>query len=175
MRNYSLSVEAMTISIFAATSPLSILTTRTHRNRWKHYNDVTMGAMASQITSLTIVYSTVHSGADQRKHQSSALLAFVRGTHRWPVISPHKGPVTRKMFPFDDVIMKNRPWLCTCPESWQYFIPWDDVAVEIRDIILVITVHADVLAPDAVRPSAGTIIIRKLVRYNVKCLGLTKR
>ena len=39
------------------------------------------------------------------KHQSSASLAFVRGIHRWPVNSPHKGPVTRKMFPFDDVIM----------------------------------------------------------------------
>ena len=62
--------------------------------------------MASQITSLTIVYSTVYSGTDQRKHQSSASLVFVRGIHRWPVNSPHKGPVTRKMFPFYDVIMK---------------------------------------------------------------------
>ena len=64
-----------------------------------------MGAVASQITSLTIVYSTVYSDADQRKHQSSASLAFVRGIHRGPVTSPHKWPVTRKMFPFDDVIM----------------------------------------------------------------------
>ena len=64
-----------------------------------------MGTIASQITSLTVVYSIVYSGADQRKHQSSASLAFVRGIHRWPVNSPHKGPVTRKMFPFDDVIM----------------------------------------------------------------------
>ena len=64
-----------------------------------------MGAMASQISSLTIVYSTVHSGADQRKHQSSASLAFVREIHRWPVNFPHKGPVTRKMFSFNDVIM----------------------------------------------------------------------
>ena len=71
----------------------------------RHYTDVIMGTIASQITSLTIVYSTVHSGADQRKHQSSASLAFVRGIHRWPGNSPHKGPVTRKMFPFDDVIM----------------------------------------------------------------------
>ena len=70
-----------------------------------HYNDVTMGAIASQITSLTIVYSTVYSDADQRIHQSSASLAFVRGIHRGPVNSPHKWPVTRKMFPFDDVIM----------------------------------------------------------------------
>ena len=62
--------------------------------------------MASQIASLTIVYSTVYSGADQRKHQSSASLAFVRGIHRGPVNSPHKWPVTRKMFPFDDVIMR---------------------------------------------------------------------
>ena len=64
-----------------------------------------MGAKASQITSLAIVYSTVYSGADQRKHQSSASLVFVRGIHRGPVNSPHKWPVTRKMFPFDDVIM----------------------------------------------------------------------
>ena len=54
---------------------------------------------------LTIVYSTVYSGADQRKHQSSASLAFVRGIHRSPVNSPRKRRVTRKMFPFDDVIM----------------------------------------------------------------------
>ena len=64
-----------------------------------------MTAIASQITSLTIVYSTVYSGAHQRKHQSSASLAFVRGIHRGPVNSPHKWPATRKMFPFDDVIM----------------------------------------------------------------------
>ena len=64
-----------------------------------------MGTIASQITSLNIVYSTVYSGADQRKHQNSASLAFVRGIHRGPVNSPHKWPVTRKMFPFDDVIM----------------------------------------------------------------------
>ena len=70
-----------------------------------HYTDVIMGTIASQITSLTIVYSTVYSNADQRKHQSSASLAFVRGIHRRPVNSPHKWPVTREMFPFDDVIM----------------------------------------------------------------------
>ena len=64
-----------------------------------------MGTTASQITSLTIVYSTVYSGTDQRKHQSSASLAFVRGIHWRPVNSPHKDPVTRKMFPSDDVIM----------------------------------------------------------------------
>ena len=73
--------------------------------RMIHYNDVIMGAIASQITSLTIVYSTVYSDADRRKHQSSASLAFVRGIHRGPVNSPHKWPVTRKMFPIDDVIM----------------------------------------------------------------------
>ena len=61
--------------------------------------------MASQITSLTIVYSIVYLGADQRKHQSSAPLAFVRGIHRSSVNSPHKGPVARKKVPFDDVIM----------------------------------------------------------------------
>ena len=75
-----------------------------------HYSDVIMKLMASQITSLTIVCSTVYSGADQRKHQNSASLAFVGGIHQWLVNSPHKGPVTWKMFPFDDVIM-----LPSCP------------------------------------------------------------
>ena len=78
---------------------------------WNHYNDVIMDTMASQMTSLTIVYSTVYSGADQRKHQSSVSLAFVSGIHRGPVNSPHKWPVTRKMFPFDDVIMYCHPHL----------------------------------------------------------------
>ena len=72
----------------------------------QHYSDIIMGAMASQLTSLTIVYSNVYSGADKKKYQSSASVAFVRGIHRWPVNSPHQWPVTRKMFPFDDVIMR---------------------------------------------------------------------
>ena len=48
----------------------------------QHYTVVIMTTMASQITSLTVVYSIVYTGADQRKHQSSASLAFVRGIHR---------------------------------------------------------------------------------------------
>ena len=52
-----------------------------------------------------IVCSAVCSGGDKGKHQSSASLAFVRGIHRSSVDSPHKGPVTRKMYPFDDVIV----------------------------------------------------------------------
>ena len=63
-----------------------------------HYNDVIMSTMVFQITGIWIVYSIVCSCADQRKHQSSASLVFVRN-------SPQKGPVTRKMFPFDDVDM----------------------------------------------------------------------
>ena len=64
-----------------------------------------MGTFASQITSLTIVYSTVYSGADQRKHQSSDFTGLCAGNSPGPGNSPHKWPVTRKMFPFDDVIM----------------------------------------------------------------------
>ena len=88
----------------------------THEERWVqyqqyassliHYRDVIMGTVASRITSLAIVYSTVYSDTDKRKHLSSASLAFVRGIHRGPVNYPHKWPVTRKMFPFDDVIME---------------------------------------------------------------------
>ena len=70
--------------------------------QFSHYNDVITGANASQITSLTIVYSTLYSGIDQWKHQSSA----VRGIHRWAGNSPHKWQ-TQKVFPFDDVIVKH--------------------------------------------------------------------
>ena len=99
-----------------------------------------MGAIACQITSLTIVYSTVYSDADQTKHQSSASLAFVRGIHRGPVNSPHKWPVTRKMFPFDDVIMN-------------YFV-WN-----VRDPNLVVIASADVVAQNAARPLATTVTV----------------
>ena len=95
----------------------------------EHYDDVIMGAIASQITSLTIVYSAVYSGADQSKHQSSASLAFVWGIHRGPVNSPHKWPVTRKMFPFDDVIMKLTWSECqklSLMISWHWFMWWLD-------------------------------------------------
>ena len=74
---------------------------------YKHYCDVIMGTMASRSTSLLIIYSTSHSGADHRKHQSSASLVFVRGIHRWTVNSPHKWSITRKMFPFVEVIIVN--------------------------------------------------------------------
>ena len=80
-----------------------------------------MDGISSQITSLTIFYSTVYSDADQRKHQSSASLAFVRGIHRGPVNSPHKWPVRRKMLPFDDVIMNLNGIVlkrCCCRFLW---------------------------------------------------------
>ena len=92
-----------------------------------HYRDVIMAAMVSQITSLAIVYSTVYSGADQRKHQSSASLAFVRGIHQRPVNSPHKRPVSQKMLPFDDVIPRDvimvreiHQSLIYCPHKGQW-------------------------------------------------------
>ena len=78
-------------------------------NPWIYNSDLIIGAMASQISSLAIVYPAICSRAGQRKHQSSASQAFLRGIRRWPVYSPHKWPVTRKMFPFDDVI--TRRWI----------------------------------------------------------------
>ena len=95
-----------------------------------YYSDVIMSTMASQITGISIVCSTVCSGADQRKHQSSASVVFVRGIHRWPVDSPHKGPVTRKMFPFDDVIM----WIVMVTTSYGH----DTITIVIT-LLLVIT------------------------------------
>ena len=77
----------------------------THTLTMNHYSDATMSAMASQITSPTIVHSDIYSGTNQRKHQNSTSLVFVWRIHQWPVNSLPKWPVTRKMFPFDDVSM----------------------------------------------------------------------
>ena len=82
------------------------LTVSPMRSVVPHYDDVIMTMLASQITSLPVVCSIVYSDVNQKKHQSSASLAFVREIHRGPVNFPHKWPVTRKMFPFDDVIME---------------------------------------------------------------------
>ena len=83
-----------------------------------------MTMLESQITNLTVVYSTVYSGVHQRKHQSAASLAFVREIHRGPVNFPHKWPVTRKMFPFDDVIMVCLPLVTqSLRKHWDM---WDD-------------------------------------------------
>ena len=86
-----------------------------------HYCDVIMGANASQITCLTIVYSTVYSGADQRKHQSSASLAYVRGIHRRPVNSPHKWPVTRKNVSIWWRHHEQKMYLGMWPANWRPF------------------------------------------------------
>ena len=102
-------------------------------------SDVIMSAMASRITTLTIGYSTVYSGADQRKHQSSAPLAFGRLIHRWPLNSSHTGPVTRKMFPFDDVIMRvviHSPTIQTYMNGNSYrYIHWLKRARKISDVM----------------------------------------
>ena len=104
-----------------------------------HYSDVIMSAIAYQITSLTIVYSTIYSGTDQRKHQSSASQAFERGIYRWTVNSSHKGPVTRKMFPFlmtsswhsafFAVRRRSRQWQTTSRLSVIQETPWDSCGV----------------------------------------------
>ena len=123
-----------------------------------YYSDVIMSMMASQFTSPTIVYATVYSATYQRKLRSSMPLAFVRGIHQWLVNSPHKGPVTRTMFPFYDVIMMaygvptnrlNQCWLhhsCAC-------------RIHICNLNLVSAESADVLAPDGARSSAGNNIL----------------
>ena len=107
-----------------------------------HYDDVIMTMLASQITSLTVVYSIVYSGVNQRKHQSSASLAFVWEIHRGPMNFPHKWPVTRKMFPFDDVIMFNGSLAILPPMSfighgWIIASHWKQFKLRIHGLITV--------------------------------------
>ena len=100
-------IEATAINIICRTRELKGHWVKRLRyaDEMTHYGDVIMSEMASQIIGVSIVCQTVGSGADQRRHQSSASLAFVREIHRSPVNFPHKGPVARKMFPFDEIIM----------------------------------------------------------------------
>ena len=103
-----------------------LLKSQMHLKVWRHYIDVIMSATASHITGVSIVFSTVCWGADQRNPK--ALRHFLR---QWSVDSLHKGPVTRKMFPFDDVIMKVRSvmispsllwaWMLVCCENQVFF------------------------------------------------------
>ena len=112
--------------------PQVLVSSQEPGSEWFHrYSDIKISVMTSQITSLMIVYSKVYSGAYQRKHHSSVSLAFVREIHQWSVNSLHKGPVMRKRFPFDDVIMTDSPSFMLIqhidaetkwpPISWQYF------------------------------------------------------
>ena len=96
-----------------------------------HYNDLIISAIESQIVSPTIVYSTVYSGRNQRKHQNSASLAFVRGINRWPVNSSHKGPVTRKMFFIwwrHHDILNYRASSMFAPSQWETALFCNDVS-----------------------------------------------
>ena len=98
----------------------------------RHYIDVIMSTMASQITSLTVVYSTVYSDADQRKHQSSASLAFVWGIHRDRWIPRTKGQLRGKCLhlmtsswitPLSESRVRNPspPWTKWTPFRRRYF------------------------------------------------------
>ena len=91
-----------------------------------HYNYVIMIVMASQITNLTIVHSTVYSGADHRKHQRSASLAFVRGVHRWPLKFPSQWSSNAENVSIDDVIKYIYMCVCVCvcrPLTIQFMLP----------------------------------------------------
>ena len=101
----------------------------THEKTALHYSDIMMGAIASQITSPTIFYSTDYSDAEQRKRQTPRHWPlcgeFLPGTGEFP----HKWPVTRKMFPFDDVIMIKHNNAQTCAKllecSIKFQVPSD--------------------------------------------------
>ena len=117
-----------------------------------HYNDVIMGAISSQNTSLTIVYSTVDSDVDQVKYQSSASLAFVRGIHRGPGNSPHKWPVTRTMFH-----LMTSSWICITHAH--------------RDAVMMSIILAiDLIARPGGKSGVCTSLVTSLL-YSVACCG----
>ena len=81
-----------------------------NNNNKEHYIDVIMTTMASQITRLAVVYSTVYSDADQRKHQSSVSLAFVWEIHRDRWIPRTKGHLRGKCFHLMTSSWENMPY-----------------------------------------------------------------
>ena len=114
-----------------------------------------------------IVYSTVYSDADQGKHQSSVSLAFVRGHHRGPVQSPHKWPVTRKMFPFDDVIMKSQEICIRFPLCYVLLGLGTKVSKEVMDKIFRIILPFFPLSHYFCHTLCG---INKNVGFRVDCI-----
>ena len=87
------------------------------------YNDVIMRAMASQINSLTIVYSIVYSRADQRKYQSSAPLAFVRGIPRWQQLHNLSDSLQTTLYcHIDTWFVTCSLWICHCELLYIYGI-----------------------------------------------------
>ena len=137
-----------------------------------------MGAVASQITSLTIVYSIVYSDADQRKHQSSASLAFVQGIHWGPVNSPHKWPVARKMFPFDDAIMKPAETMAT---SWDrehvnklrtltHWPLWDMAVIFINNFQVHIKHRYIEKLHDVKISTVASLFVQQVFQVNIKAL-----
>ena len=108
-----------------------------------HYTDVIMSAMVSQITCVSIIWSIICSGADERKHPSSASLAFVREIHWWPMDSPHKGPVTRKMYPFGNVIMVLFQiwWILKYGFSWRIFVNLENAAEMVSPVTFITVVE----------------------------------
>ena len=103
-----------------------------------HYNDVIM----SMITSLTIVSSTVYSMRRSKKTSKLRVTGFLRGIHRYPGSSPHKGPVTWKVFPFDDVIMSmvhQKPWYWVC-NTGKFLFSRRNCAVSVSVMFVQLTV-----------------------------------
>ena len=93
-----------------------------------------------------------YSGPDQRKHQSSASLAFVWGIHRGPMNSPHKWSVTREMFPLDDVIMHTLTLgdvavilkVLTSNSSYK-IVAWPLCGIALRRLSLILTIEKSTL------------------------------
>ena len=104
-----------------------------------HYTDVIMGTIACLKSPASPLFTQpFYSDADQRKYQSSALLAFVGGIHRRPVNSPHKWPVTRNIFPFERRYHDSQalmtwlvhPWANMVDNSLQmHFIQWQAIII----------------------------------------------
>ena len=122
-----------------------------------HYSDVIMGTMASHITGLTIVYSTIYSGADQENIKAPRHWPL-RGLHRWLGYSPHKWPVTRKMFSFDDVIELMFPPNYGTSKAQQ--LSFADVfqGRKAAGVSLTICTHGDDLSCSVFRPNIWWII-----------------
>ena len=158
----------------------------TQNYNW-HYSDVILTTMASQITTSRLFTESSVQAQIKKKHQSSAPLAFLRGIHPWPVNSPHKGPVTRKMFAFDDVIMEGKEcrvlkWkysalssnsypislkLQICPDA-KFAVIFSGVVItnifddtsDNKDGVTTNLDFCDTLPPDAIRKLSTTLHLR---------------
>ena len=134
-----------------------------------HYSDVIKGAMTSHHPHDCLLNRLFRRRTTNTPKLYTSL-AFVRGIHRWPVNSPHKWPVTRNIFPFDDVIIllliililsiPKIVYMCYALPCNAVVVPWSNLPLSFRVVSLALGQSYDC-------PSASEAALKNMGKYTM--------